>query len=62
MGVTKIIPELARAAWKVMEGIPFIVASQKMKDSVSMIRTKQLVQRSIDSLFHRFFGAICMMY
>ncbi len=34
-------------------GIPFIAASQKMKDSVSMIRTKQLVQRNIDSFFQR---------
>ncbi len=32
-------------------GIPFVAASQKMKDSVSMIRTKQLVQRNIDSFF-----------
>ncbi len=32
-------------------GIPFVVASQKMKDNVSMIRTKQLVQRNIDSFF-----------
>jgi len=34
-------------------GIPFVAASQKMKDSVSMIRTKQLVQRNIDSFFQR---------
>jgi hypothetical protein len=34
-------------------GIPFIAASQKMKDSVNMIRTKQLVQRNIDSFFQR---------
>ncbi len=34
-------------------GIPFIAASQKMKDSVSMIRTKQLVQRNIDNFFQR---------
>jgi len=34
-------------------GIPFVVASQKMKDSVSMIRTKQLVQKNIDSFFQR---------
>jgi hypothetical protein len=33
--------------------IPFVAASQKMKDSVSMIRTKQLVQRNIDSFFQR---------
>jgi hypothetical protein len=32
-------------------GIPFVVASQKMKYSVSMIKTKQLVQRNIDSFF-----------
>ncbi len=32
-------------------GIPFVAASQKMKDSVSMIKTKQLVQRNIDSFF-----------
>jgi hypothetical protein len=32
-------------------GIPFVAASQKMKDNVSMIRTKQLVQRNIDSFF-----------
>ncbi len=34
-------------------GIPFVAASLKMKDSVSMIRTKQLVQRNIDSFFQR---------
>ena len=34
-------------------GIPFVVASQKMKDSVSMSMTKQLVQRNIDSFFQR---------
>jgi hypothetical protein len=34
-------------------GIPFVAASQKMKDNVSMIRTKQLVQRNIDSFFQR---------
>jgi hypothetical protein len=28
-------------------GIPFVATSQKMKDSVSMIRTKQLVQSNI---------------
>jgi len=32
-------------------GIPFVAASQKMKDGVSMIRTKQLVQRNIDNFF-----------
>jgi hypothetical protein len=32
-------------------GIPFVAASQKMKDNVSMIRTKQLVQRNIDNFF-----------
>ncbi len=32
-------------------GIPFVAASQKMKEGVSMIRTKQLVQRNIDSFF-----------
>jgi hypothetical protein len=32
-------------------GIPFVAASQNMKDSVSMIRTKQLVQRNIDNFF-----------
>ncbi len=31
--------------------IPFVATSQKMKDSVSMIMTKQLVQRDIDSFF-----------
>jgi hypothetical protein len=31
--------------------IPFVATSQKMKDSVNMIRTKQLVQRNIDSFF-----------
>jgi hypothetical protein len=35
--------------------IPFVVASQKMKDSVSMIRRKQLVQRNIDSFFQRIY-------
>jgi hypothetical protein len=34
-------------------GIPFVAASQKMKDSVSMIRTKQLVQKNIDNFFQR---------
>jgi hypothetical protein len=34
-------------------GIPFVAASQNMKDSVSMIRTKQLVQRNIDNFFQR---------
>jgi hypothetical protein len=34
-------------------GIPFVAASQKMKDSVSMIKTKQLVHRNIDSFFQR---------
>ncbi len=34
-------------------GIPFVATSQNMKDSVSMIRTKQLVQRNIDSFFQR---------
>jgi hypothetical protein len=34
-------------------GIPFVAASQKMKESVSMIKTKQLVQRNIDSFFQR---------
>ena len=34
-------------------GIPFVAASLKIKDSVSMIRTKQLVHRNIDSFFQR---------
>jgi hypothetical protein len=32
-------------------GIPFVATSQKMKDNVNMIRTKQLVQRNINSFF-----------
>ncbi len=34
-------------------GIPFVATSQKMKDNVSMIKTKQLVQRIIDNFFQR---------
>jgi len=32
-------------------GIALVAASQKMKDSVNMIRTKQLVHRNIDNFF-----------
>jgi hypothetical protein len=34
-------------------GIPFVATSHKMKDSVNMIKTKQVVQRNIDSFFQR---------
>jgi hypothetical protein len=33
--------------------IPFVAASQKMKDSVNMIMIKKLVQKNIDSFFQR---------
>jgi len=50
-----IMVEMLERFWMQQDdlGIPFVVASQKMKDSVSMIRTKQLVQRNIDSFFQR---------
>ncbi len=40
-----IMVEMLERFWMQQDelGIPFVVASQKMKDSVSMIRTKQLV-------------------
>ncbi len=50
-----IMVEMLERFWMQQDdlGIPFVAASQKMKDSVSMIRTKQLVQRNIDSFFQR---------
>ncbi len=50
-----IMVEMMERFWMQQDnlGIPFVAASQKMKDSVSMIRTKQLVQRNIDSFFQR---------
>jgi len=50
-----IMVEMLERFWMQQDnlGIPFVATSQKMKDSVSMIRTKQLVQRNIDSFFQR---------
>jgi hypothetical protein len=46
-----IMVEMLERFWMQQDdsGIPFVAASQKMKDNVSMIRTKQLVQRNIDN-------------
>jgi hypothetical protein len=50
-----IMVEMLERFWMQQDdsGIPFVAASQKMKDNVSMIKTKQLVQRNIDSFFQR---------
>ncbi len=50
-----IMVEMLERFWMQQDdlGIPFVAASHKMKDNVSMIRTKQLVQRNIDSFFQR---------
>ncbi len=33
--------------------IPFVATSQKMKDSVSMVRTKWSIRKNIDNFFQR---------
>jgi hypothetical protein len=49
------IVEMLERFWMQQDdsGIPFVAASQKMKDIVSVSVTKQLVQRNIDSFFQR---------
>jgi hypothetical protein len=48
-----IMVEMLERFWMQQDdsGIPFVATSQKMKDNVSMIGTKQLVQRNIDTFF-----------